>query len=513
MELIKENSAKLSLNIEGFSTMIGEAWDVPPDILKNYILANVSIAMIRNLEMKKAINKLYLLDKIKYYEAVKTSSCAKHVIMTEGTLQQEIEGRKALGILLIAEEDYNLRNNLISLLRKYYPQVFNAVKKHDKRELARRYLQMDEVTRKIEGRLEAAVYFYFGIYRSVDSVDKGFIKSILDDVKTFEFYDPITRDIAKEIEIHKTELQEIKAVLKRDYGKFNNYKDILNSKIPFLEELGGIVENMFITNKLDVSHLFSDSNFLNIDEILLSYVKRGNSSLDSTLILQTLVNGIFIKSLINDYKRCRTLYFENNQETLLFKIDSLEKKLTTVEEENKNLSTDLYSINQQNASFEEKLNCEINKLNKKHSSQVSEMQNRINQLENQLLEEKSYRNELNVLREYMFEVNNQYLPIYSEKTLKDYIIDKKILIIGGAKVWRRKFREKYPELKTLHGFNENFDTSILSNYDYIFFYTGFMNHATYYRAMNFIRTHQLKFGYIGKTNMDLVEEELMDQLK
>lgn len=58
-----------------------------------------------------------------------------------------------------------------------------------------------------------------------------------------------------------------------------------------------------------------------------------------------------------------------------------------------------------------------------------------------------------------------------------------------------------------------FDTNILSNYDYIFFYTGYMDHATYYRAINFIRSYNIKFGYIGKTNMELVEDELIDELE
>ena len=32
-------------------------------------------------------------------------------------------------------------------------------------------------------------------------------------------------------------------------------------------------------------------------------------------------------------------------------------------------------------------------------------------------------------------------------------------------------------------------------------------------AMSFIRTNQIKFGYIGKTNIDLVEEEIIDELE
>ncbi|MCB2293355.1 hypothetical protein LGK95_07455 [Clostridium algoriphilum] len=513
MELVKEDLDQINLTIESFSRMIGETWNVSPNILENYILANVSIAMIRNSEIKKDINRLYLLDEIKYYEAIKMSSCTNHVIMTQGTLQQEIEGRKALGILLIAEKDYNLRSTVIKLLRKSYSVVFNAVKKHDKKELTKRYLQMDEITRKTEARIEAAVYFYFGIYRSVEEVDQGFFKSIIDDIKIFEFYDPMTRDITKELEVHKLEIQEIKATLKREYGKINSFKDILNSDIHHIEELGGILENMFIINKFDINHLFSDSNFLNIDEILLAYIKRGNKISDPKVIIESVVNGIFIKSLINEYKKTRDLYFESNQQTLLIKVTSLEKNLNTVKEANKSISTKLNTFNQQNTNFEENLNNQINKLNKTHNSQVVEMQNKINNLEKQLSEEKKYRNELNVLREYVFKVNNDYIPSTSANTLADYIGNNKIIIIGGAKEWRRKFRGKYPELRSLHGFNENFDFSVLANYDYVFFYSGYMNHATYYKAMSFIRNNQIKFGYIGKTNMDLVEQEIIDELE
>lgn len=513
MELVEENLDLVNLNVESFSKMIGETWDIPMDTLKNYILANVSIAITRNSEMKKDINKLYILDTLEYYNAVKNSSCTNHIVMTEGTLEQEIEGRKALGILLISEKDYNLRNTVISLLRKYYPIVFNAVKKHDKRELHKRYIQMDAVTRRTESRLEAAVYFYFCVYRSVEEVDQNFFKSIMDDVKSFEFYDPITRDITKELELHKSEIQEMKALLKRKYGKINSYKDILNSDISVIEDLGAILDNIFIINKLDVDHLFAGSNFLNIDEILLAYIKRGNKFSDPKAILETIVNGIFIRSLINAYKKARELYFQNNHETLLIKVNSLQQKLNSAENMNKDISIKFNALNQQNLMFDKTLNTQINKLNKIHSSQVIEMENKIKDLENKLLVEKKYRNELNSLREYIFKVNNDYIPFASEKTLGNYIESNNIIIIGGAKEWRRKFRDKYPEIRSLNGFNENFDTTILSNYDYVFFYSGFMNHATYYRAMSFIRTHHIKFGYLGKTNIYLVEEELIDELE
>jgi hypothetical protein len=180
---------------------------------------------------------------------------------------------------------------------------------------------------------------------------------------------------------------------------------------------------------------------------------------------------------------------------------------------NKDISAKLTTYHNQNKIFQEALNSQTSKLNKTHNSQVIEMQNKINDLEHKLLEEKKYRSELNALREYIFKVNTDYVPSTMAKTLSYYIANNKIIIIGGAKEWRRKFRQKYPQIGSLHGFNENFDTSVLTNYDYVFFYTGFMNHATYYKSMSFIRTHKIKFGYIGKTNIDLVEKEIIDELE
>lgn len=513
MESIKNNLPNANLNIDAFSKLIEVKWNIPSYLFKNYILANISIAITRNIELKKNINKIYLLNRIKYNNAAINSSCINHVIMTQGTLEQEIEGRKALGILLIAEEDHNLRNTIINLLRKSYPTIFNSVKKHDKKELAKRYLKMDSITREIEARLDAAIYFYFSLYRSKEFVDQGFIISIIEDVKNFEFCNPITSVIDKEFELHKTELQEIKALLKREYGSLNSYKDILSSDYDSILEFGEILENIFIINKFDINHLFSASDFLNIDEILLSYIKRNSRNIDTKVLLEAVINGIFIKSLINEYKNSRKLYFKNNNETLLFEIDSLKEKISKINDEKLELLTNVNSLEQENDSLHKALTSLTNDLNKKHKLEMLSLQNRIKELEDQLVLEKKYRNELNELREYLFKLNNNYVPSNSKNTLDYYIARKNILIIGGTKEWRRKFREKYPELRTLTGFNGNFDATILSNYDYVFFYTGYMDHATYYKAINFIRSHNIKFGYIGKTNMELVEDELMDELQ
>lgn len=513
MEYTKENFDTMYMNIENFSKSIGKKWNITEDTLRNYIFASISIALVINTTMIKDINNLYNLDKLKYYNAAKNSTCIDHVIMKQGTLDQEISARKVLGILLVAEVDSNLRNNVIKLLRKYYPIVYNSVKKHDKRELAKKYSQMDKINRIIFSRLHGAIYFYLGMYRSAELVDQGFFISIIEDLKDFEFGSLITANIDEELKVYKDKIQEIKTLLRKEYGKIYSYKDLQDSNYKDVGKFRDIFKNLFFANKLDPNYVFYNSSFLNIDEIILSYIKKSNNRLDSKIILQSLINGIYMKSLINEYKKARDLCLQNNQETLLFKINFLEEKLINVVDENKEMDCKLNLLEQEKALFDENLKNQINKLNKSHKSETNNMQNRIKELEVQLLEEKKYRSELNALREYVFQVKNEYIPKVSDKTLEYYIANKEVLIIGGSKKWRRKFREKYPKIRTLNGFNENFEINILNNADFIFFYTGFMNHATYNRAMNFIRANQIHFSYIGRTNIDLVEEEIIEEFE
>lgn len=513
MEYTEENLDTMYMNIENFSKVIGLKWNIPSDILINYIFANISIALVVNNQMIRDVNNLYNLDSLKYYNAAKNSTCINHVIMKQGALEQEIHARKVLGMLLVSEIDANLRNNIIKLLRKYYPAVYNSVKKHDKREIAKKYSQMDKTSRIIFSRLYGAIYFYLGMYRSAELVDQGFLISIIEDLKHFEFSSFITRNIDEELKTYKDKIQEIKTLLHKEYGKIYSYKDLQDSNNKDVENFRDILKNLFFANKLDPNYIFYNYNFVNIDEIILSYIKKSNNKLDSKAILQTLINGIFTKSLIDQYKKARVLYFENNKDTLLFKINSLEEKLHDVTEENTELKAKLNSLEQEKILFDKSLNNQINKISKNQKSELNITQNKIKALEIQLSEERKYRSELNALREYIFQVQNEYIPKVSNKTLEYYITNKKILIIGGSKKWRRKFREKYPQIRTLNGFNESFEMDILNNTDVIFFYTGFMNHATYNRAMSFVRTNQIQFSYIGKTNMNLVEKEIIEEFE
>ncbi len=501
------------VNIDGFSKAIGRKLEIAEDGLKNYLFSNISVGLVKTQEMILEIEEIYSQNKLFYYNTMQKSSAINHIIMTEGPLEQITYARKVLGILLCAEEDFNLRNKIIKLLKKFYPIVFKAVRRHSLKELKEKYSQMDLVTRETESRIDAAVYFYVSIYKYPDNIDQNCVISIINEFQDFQFNAPITTDILDELNKNRAQIENVKSLIMERYGNIFNYKNIINHKNKVIEEFGNVVENLFMINKLNINHLFKSLCERDIEEIILANIKQSRKMKEPGDMISNVICCVFIKSLINQYKNSKDLYFQNNKETLLYKINDLEGKFNSVEKENLALKGELNSLKGEKIAFNERLNYEVNKISKSHKLKISEMQNKIMELEKSLLEERKYRDELNALREYVFEVNNEYIPKQAEKTLEDYIDCLRVLIIGGTKEWRRKFRGKYPDLRTLSGFNENFDVSILGNYEYIFFYSGYMNHATYYRTMNFIRANGMKFGYIGKTNMELVEFEIMDEIK
>ncbi|WP_396334375.1 hypothetical protein [Clostridium sp. 19966] len=500
------------MNIDTFSKLISEKYNISGETLRDYIFANLSVGISRNKSLINEIEKIYKADKARYYNAIINSSSSNHIIMKQGTLSQEIQGRKVLGLFIEAERDGDLRSKLIKILRRNYNIVYNAVKKKNNKELKDRYIKMDEITRSMESKLDAAIYFYFSIYCSPEEVDQGYIGAIINDIINFESLSPMKISIENELNRDKDKIQEIKNMLQKHYGKLSSYKDVLNSETDFIEQIGAVIENILLINKLDIKHLLKNSEYIDIDKIILAVVKRGYSKLDSKEIMQQIVIGIFIQSLLNEYKDCRNIYFSNCQENLYLKLDSLEYKVETIANENLELKNSTLLLKADKDNFKETFNNEINKITRVHKAEIVNMEYKIKELEKKLEEEKKYRNELNSLQEYIFSISNDYEPTESDISLEKFINNKQILIIGGPKDWRRKIRDKYPTLRTLNGFNENFEIRVLNNADCVFFYTGFMSHSTYNRAMNFIRVHEIKFGYIGKTNIELVEREIAEEL-
>lgn len=503
----------MEMNFEAFATEIGSTLSIVPEDLVASVFSNICFGISRKAAMKYEIEKLYDQDGQRYYKEMTASPIKLSPLFSQGTLEQEVTARKALGIFLAAEKEAQLRDKLIRILRKHDAVVYEAVIKQDKRGLAKRYSDMDELTLKLEARIDSSIYLYFCIYRSQEQLDLGFLKAILLDIKSYQSKNPVAAQGNEELESYRDKVSDIKKYLKQKDLKVSNYKDVLISSTKELRRLGEFLQQLFLLNKLDVKLLFAQNEFNNLDKQLAAYVKVYGDAMDVDLLIPVLASGIFAQNLIDEYRNCRRSYFENSSEEVRFLLEELKNKLSVMEKGDAEKAALLEDWKGRQLDFESSLHHETEKLRKQHFEELAEKDSIIRQLRERLEEEQVYKKELYALREFIFESNKNYIPENIEKNFMNYVEDRKLLIIGGPKEWRRKLRDSYAGIRCLNGFNENFELGILNNYDYIFFYTGFMNHATYYKAINFIRNNQIKFGYIGKTNFDLVEKEIIDEIE
>lgn len=151
MDIEVRNNRKI--NVSSFSKIIAEHLNIDSNIIRNYIFANISISLTRSKEMKKDIDKIYYEDRLKYYNAAINDTCINYTTIKQANIEQEIYSRRIVGVLIEGETDSMLRSKIIKVLRKYYPIIYNAVKKHDKKILKNRYMKMDLITRNIEANL------------------------------------------------------------------------------------------------------------------------------------------------------------------------------------------------------------------------------------------------------------------------------------------------------------------------------------------------------------------------
>ena len=134
-------------------------------------------------------------------------------------------------------------------------------------------------------------------------------------------------------------------------------------------------------------------------------------------------------------------------------------------------------------------------------------------LENKLNEEKEKTTELNLLREFAFDVQSQYSTCGTETAFADRIRGKRIVVVGGHINWRNKLKKKYPEVTVWDGHVETQDISLFDKADFVFLNVSNMNHGVYYKAIGALRDRRVPYDYLGRTtNQELYEREMADIL-
>lgn len=99
------------------------------------------------------------------------------------------------------------------------------------------------------------------------------------------------------------------------------------------------------------------------------------------------------------------------------------------------------------------------------------------------------------------------------KEQRQFLSDKKIMIIGGPENWHNRIKENFPNWTVIQP--DKFSTinpSITKGYDEVFLYTGFVGHAECNYFIKHMNSSGIPYWYLNNTNMDRVIQDIYLEL-
>jgi len=224
-----------------------------------------------------------------------------------------------------------------------------------------------------------------------------------------------------------------------------------------------------------------------VDEIIFLYYTyhKDLDKIDVDDAVKFYLYSLYIKYLIKCYKQVKAHYFENNKEIQYAELEAKEKEVIKLE---------------QKEATETNLKNRINELTKKVERMSFELEN-----------EAIKNNELNSLREFVFQLDSQ---VSYKETDIDYSRLKRLnaVIVGGHERWQAKMKESLPKCTFIHADMINFDINILNSVNDVFFYVNYLNHPIYYKVINYIRGKNKNIHYLNQQNEKLILMEMQKVL-
>lgn len=136
--------------------------------------------------------------------------------------------------------------------------------------------------------------------------------------------------------------------------------------------------------------------------------------------------------------------------------------------------------------------------------QSCDLSRRIQQYETVSSRYEEERKELAALKEYVYNMTEKQDITLSEdtETMKDYLSQKIILIIGGHPNWVSKLKSEFPNWKFISpGVSGTVSVALIQNVDKAYFFTDTLSHSNYYKFLQSFRDNNIKFGYLHGVNI------------
>lgn len=119
-------------------------------------------------------------------------------------------------------------------------------------------------------------------------------------------------------------------------------------------------------------------------------------------------------------------------------------------------------------------------------------------------ERETEKKELIALREYVYnETEEDYVPEkeISYEEMKEAVKDKRVVIIGGNDNWIKRIRNLCPGWRIISAnVSPSISRDIVYKADMVYFFSDTLGHTNYYKFVDILRAHDIKFSYMHGVN-------------
>ncbi|MGG3563308.1 hypothetical protein ABES03_17085 [Neobacillus rhizosphaerae] len=497
------------------------------------------IALGGNSYLHPYIETFYRNNEWEYYEAYKRSEFTDHPLFSMYSTQSEERIRKVAGMVAWSEENSDF-SPIEQLLKKGYKFVYQYMQQHSfidfehfMRTFSRR--QKGKMVKEIELIYQNIVLWFLCVREDRPFNRENVAWKSFQDVLCTTLYEIKLQKVifSKDmLEKHKKEIALlykeynipknprfdslgglfeylISDNLKRMYETDPNCpteraekKVFQDTPAKYIGALGGWLKTLHIyeldaTEQIPLTKYDLDAVFL---EIL--YAKKYNyiTKQDQDLFF---ISCLYIKCVSSLYRETKNLYLDHSKVDFFLEMKTKEKKLKQQEAK----------LLRRSQEWESTLKRQTKKI-EGLTSELSEAQAKIRQLEQHINSLEDYTDEVHALRNFVYREEQMdptdHPPL---DTMIEFIKSKRIVIFGGSITWQQKLREHLPNVEFVEVDDKNRDISKIKRVDAVFINTTVFAHSFYKKIMKELSNSQTPLFYInGQSNIEKTTLEIYNWL-
>lgn len=468
-------------------------------------------AFSSNPKIYKAIEEIYLQNRLAYYRLAKESSWYTHEILTCQSIEKEIVMKRALGILLEGDTE-----KILLIIKKGWKSIYNQIKNQQEIKASEILYQMIPKTKTGQDRITndelnsyAMVIIILAVLlgKDLDEEDEAHLIFINSCYKRLQWADEgeyrfSLKSLTKE---DKRKVRELKNEIYTDAG-INRYwithaESSYEEMKRFSTGLAYLFDTEGLTSSIIEDQVMSEKD---IEEILAAYYVSfpDRNQADGAKFLAA---GHIIKALLKAYKQLKEQYFKTNKENLYLEIDTYQQEAKEARLELKKQEWVINQKNQEIANLQKQVKAEYGRAVSEFRDQIKEKEIEISNLRQELARSQA---EVEELKKIAF---SQEEP--GEVTEPVDLSEFKGVIVGGHENWHNRMKEILPDSWRFVHPDDNINTQIIVGADIVFFYVNYLSHAVFKKIFFEAKKNNIPVGYLKRINCQECFQDMQKGVK